>query len=139
MSLTRINTVEDFIKILPAIVEEKKKLKNYWSPSKLDDFVNQLFSSFSQGFCFGEQREGKLLYFCYLLKQEENIVFCWLFFVDKELYGQTKEIILTLKSWCKAQGFTKIMTTTNRNQSSYRRWANKIGLTPSFTTYEGDL
>jgi hypothetical protein len=139
MKLTRIMTVEDFIKILPAVIKEKKQLGNYWSPVKLEDFLEQCFSHFSTGYCFGEQRNGSLLYFVFLFPQDQTTIFFWLFYVDKELYGKTKELIAELKSWAKQSGFKKVITSTNRNQSSYRRWVGKFGLVPIYTTYEGEL
>jgi hypothetical protein len=139
MNLTRITTVEDFLKILPAVVEEKKKLGNYWSPVKLEDFLEQCFTLFPTSYCFGEQRDGKLLYFIFLLPQEQASIYFWLFYVDKELYEKTKELLFELKSWAKQEGFTKVTTATNRNQSSYRRWVSKFGLVPVYTTYEGEL
>ena len=139
MTIHRIESFDELLTLTPAIVKEKRELGNVWAPENITDFSASLFANFSQGFYFGEAEGDKLLYLCCILPQGNENVHFWLFYVSKELYGETLGIVAQLKSYFRDLGFSKVTTSTNRNQGSYRRWVKKFGLSPVYTTYEGDI
>jgi len=88
---------------------------------------------------FVDEEDGVLKYVIVVELQSPQLAHFSFFFVNKDFWKTTKEILNELKALLHSQGVEKVRFESYRLQSSYERWVSKFGAKPISITYEVEV
>lgn len=137
MKLKRINTLDELIPLLPALLQEKREHDDWFEPGSSEaTFVSLLSKNLvDSSRYYGEVEDGKLSYFFAIIGGAPEATF-WLLYVSKPTRVHTRELLDLLRPDMAELGITKLYSITNRFEPSYERWLKKFGAKKSRITFE---
>jgi hypothetical protein len=142
MGLVEIKTFADLLAFLPLLVKLHDQLDGYWqSDTSVTDFVALLTNNFGKAGSkyYGIKNGDKLSYFIAVLDDGKPKATFWLFYVNKEHYKNTKNLVKTLFSDLKSLGYSELSFTTTRMTRSYDRWVSGFGARKHSLNYKLSL
>ena len=137
MKLTRIQTLEELLPLITALLEEKRAHDDWFEPGSSEStFVSLLSKNLvDNSRYYGELVDGKISYFFAIIGGAPEATF-WLLYVSKPTRAYTRELLDLLRPDMAKLGVTKLYSITNRFEPSYERWLRKFGAKKSRITFE---
>lgn len=143
MRLKQIFLKEELLNISPQLYALHKELKGKWEQDlNQDEFLVKLFNYFPIATFYYELRGvNELNYFIATLNDEKPMGKIWLFYLNPKSNLNSVELVNSLCSELKDQGYKEVEFNTKRMTKSYGQWTKKFKFEtkPSYLTYKTKL
>lgn len=129
--LTKVETLDQLIALLPAIMTARDRFHDRWGTDlDRDEFLQRLFAVFGEGGHYFHETDvdGTIKFLALLVDgtKPADIEF-WVFHANPRYHTQTGARFSWLKDWARSNGRKRAFFRTQRITRAYDRFAKKHG------------